>query len=98
VLEECVALLRFSPWKSRSTLRPAGWIARAVLRPKALHRGPGGNLRAVDREMLVRQQPTQLLVVQQFRQELARHVRFEQSIAVLGTHTGSSIPSPTNQR
>src|SRR4051794_8813878 len=37
-----------------------GWIARAVLRLEALHRGPGHDLRAIDREMLVRQQLTQL--------------------------------------
>src|SRR5262252_939495 len=35
-------------------------ITRAVLRLEALHRRPGCNLRPVDREMLVRQQPTQL--------------------------------------
>src|SRR3979490_3023468 len=36
---------------------------------EALHRSPGRNLRAVDREVLVRQQPAQLLVMHEFGQE-----------------------------
>jgi hypothetical protein len=66
----------------------AGRIVRAVLRLKALHRGPRRNLRAVDREMLVRQQPAQFLVIHQFGEELARHVGLEQPIAVLREHGG----------
>jgi hypothetical protein len=60
----------------------AARIARAVLRLEALHRGPGCNLRAVDREMLVRQQPAQLFVIHEFGQELPRRVGLKQPIAV----------------
>src|SRR5215208_639360 len=65
----------------------AGRLARPVLRLEALHRSPRLDLRAVNREVLVRQQFTYLLVVKQLSQELARHIRLEQSVAVLREHT-----------
>ena len=61
-------------------------IARSVLRLEALHRRPRRNLRAVDREVLVRQQPAKLLVIHQLGEELARHVGLEQPVAVLREH------------
>src|SRR5215813_7763221 len=61
-------------------------ITRAVLRLEALHRRPGCNLRPVDREMLVRQQPTQLRMLHERGQKLPRHVCFKQTIAVLREH------------
>src|SRR5262249_25377749 len=61
-------------------------ITRAVLRLEALHRRPGCNLRPVDREMLVRQQPTQLRMLHERGQKLPRHVCFKQPIAVLREH------------
>src|SRR5215208_575874 len=65
----------------------AGRLARPVLRLEALHRSPRLDLRAVNREVLVRQQFTYLLVVKQLSQELARHIRLEQSVAVLREHS-----------
>ena len=42
-----------------------GWrLTRTVLRDEALHRGPGGNLGAVDGKVLVRKQGTNLFVVE----------------------------------
>src|SRR5215813_5344565 len=75
-------------------------LVRAVLGAEALHRGPSRNLRAVDQEVLIRQQAAHLLVVQTFGQELVRNLRFKQPFAVstVGTQTGSSTPSPTNHR
>src|SRR5262249_60477996 len=61
-------------------------ITRAVLRLEALHRRPGCNLRPVDREMLVRQQPTQLRMLHERGQKLPRHVCFKQPIADLPEH------------
>jgi len=52
----------------------AGRIVRAVLRVEALHRGPRRDLRAVDREMLVRQQSAQFLVIHQCR--TSKRLRF----------------------
>jgi hypothetical protein len=72
-------------------------VARTVLRHEALHRGPRLNLRAVDREVLVREKSANLPVGQKFGEEFAGHLRLEQAVAV-GTHTGSSAPSPTNHR
>src|SRR5215475_10109283 len=61
-------------------------ITRAVLRLEALHRRPGCNLRPVDREMFVRQQPTQLRMLHERGQKLPCHVCFKQPIAVLREH------------
>src|SRR5262245_39090304 len=61
-------------------------LVRAILGAEALHRGPSRNLRAVDREVLVRQQAAHLLVVQKFGQELGRSLRFQQPFAVLREH------------
>ena len=64
---------------------PAGRrLAGAVLRPEALHAGPGLDQRAVDAEVLARQQPPHLRPVEQRRQELGRDVALEQPVAVLG--------------
>src|SRR4030088_828258 len=64
----------------------AGRIVRTVLRPETLHRGPGRNLRTVDREVLVRQQPAQLVMIHELGEELPRHVGLKQPIAVLREH------------
>ena len=87
VVEACVSLVRCSPWKSRSPLRPGRRrLAAAVLRPEALHAGPGLDQRAVDREVLVRQQRLDLGLGQHRAQELGRDLALEQPVAVLGEH------------
>jgi hypothetical protein len=77
-------------------------IARTILRLEALHRGPGSNLRAIDRKMLVRQQPVQAHVVHEFGQKFPCDVSLKQPsrffVNTVGTQTGSSTASPTNQR
>jgi hypothetical protein len=59
---------------------------RAVLGAEALHRRPRRNLRAVDREVFVRQKPAHLLVVQQPSQEVVRDLRLQQPFPVLREH------------
>jgi hypothetical protein len=61
-------------------------VARPVLRHQALHRSPRLNLRAVDREVLVREKGAHLPVGQKFGEELARHLSPEQPVAVLAEH------------
>src|SRR3954452_12889222 len=56
-----------------------GWrLTRTVLRDEALHRGPGGNLRAVEGKVLVRKQGTNLFVVEKLGQKLACHLGVQQ--------------------
>lgn len=63
-------------------------ITRAILGTKALHRSPGVDHRAIDREVIGRQQPAHPSQAHQRRQELARDVRFQQPVAVLGKRRG----------
>ena len=87
VVEACVSLVRCSPWKSRSPLPPGcRRLAAAVLRPEALYAGPSLDQRAVDREVLVRQERLDLGLRQHGAQELGRDLAFEQPVAVLGEH------------
>ena len=82
-----MSLLRCSSWKSRSPLRPGdGGSSATVLGAEALHRRPGLDQRAVDREVLVRQERLHLWVGAAPRQELGRHVGLQQPVAVLGEH------------
>ena len=86
-----VSLLRFSPWKSRSPLlAQCRRLARAVLGPEALHRGPGLDQRAVDAEVLGRHQAPDLGIGQHLGQEPGRDVAGEQPVAVLGE--GGLVP------
>src|SRR5215468_1740336 len=68
-------------------------LVRAILGAEALHRGPSRNLRALDREVLVRQQAAHLLVVQKFGQELVRNLRVQQPFAVLREIPSAPIPA-----
>jgi hypothetical protein len=61
-------------------------LARAVLGPEALHRCPRVNERAIDREVLARQKLLDLWQRQKRRQELVRHFRFQQPVAVVREH------------
>ena len=61
-------------------------LAAAVLGPEALHGGPSLDQRAVDREVLVRQQRLDLRLVEHGTQELGRDLALEQPVAVLGEH------------
>ena len=58
----------------------AGWIG---LRVEAFVAGPRLNQRAVDREMLVRQQWRDVLMTQQFLHETIEHIALLQSFAIL---------------
>ena len=85
-----------------------GRLATAVLRAKVLHRRPADPLRgstdqrAVNREVIVRQQRLDLRVRQQRPQEAAGNVAFQQPVTVLvntlTSHIGASIDRSTNQR
>jgi len=59
-------------------------------RHEALHRSPGIDQRAVDGEVLVRQQRLDLLVLQDCLQELARDIGLKQPVAVL--RVGRVVP------
>src|SRR5688500_329158 len=61
-------------------------LARAVLRFDALHRSPGLDQRAVDREVIARQQLLHLGLGQHRTQELGRDVALKQPVAVLREH------------
>src|SRR5438132_1305658 len=67
-----------------------GRVARTILRAEALGARPGFQQRAVDREMLARQQPFDLVLRRHPGQQLARHLALQQPVAVLGE--GGSIP------
>jgi hypothetical protein len=78
------------------------WLVGAILRAEALHRCPRLDQRAIDRKMLPTQELPNLRLVEHRRQEPGRGFALEQPVAVGRergrVHTGSSIPSPTNQR
>ena len=61
-------------------------LAAAVLGAKAFHAGPGLDQRAVDREMIVRQQRFDRALAEHCGHELPGDVTFDQAFAVLGEH------------
>jgi hypothetical protein len=63
-----------------------GRLAAAILWAKALHACPGFDQRAIDREMLRREQRCALRIGQQGRQKTAGDVAFQQPVAILGEH------------
>jgi hypothetical protein len=77
-------------------------LAAVVLGAKALHAGPGLDQRAVDREMVVRQQRFDRPLAEHRGDELPGDVTFDQTVAVFGEHRLVPYPasndSPTNQR
>ena len=68
-----------------ATARARGWTA-AILRHKALQAGPRLNQRAIDREVLARQQLAHLRQVQHGDKKLGRDIAVEQPIPVLAEH------------
>src|SRR2546429_9127553 len=62
----------------------AGRITRAVLWPKAFQARPGFQQRAVDREMLTRQQRLDLVLRQHCGEKLSCDIAFQQAVAALG--------------
>src|SRR5882757_705366 len=75
VVEAWVSFERFWPWKSASALRPppcAGGSPEPSFRLDALHRGPGFDQRAIDREVIARQKLLYLGLRQHRREELGR--------------------------
>src|SRR5262249_45086473 len=58
-------------------------LVRTILGAEALHRRPRRNLRAIDREVFVRQKASHLPVVQQLGQKLVRDLRLQQPLAIL---------------
>jgi hypothetical protein len=58
-------------------------VAPPVAWPEALHRRPGLDQRAVDAEVLVREQPADLGPVQHLNHEARRQIAIEQSVPVL---------------
>jgi hypothetical protein len=61
-------------------------LAAAVLGAKALHAGPCLDQRAVDREMIVRQQRFDRPLAEHRSHELSGDVTLDQALAVLGEH------------
>src|SRR5512144_294022 len=87
VVERCVSFERFSPWKSRSPLRPgAGGVPEPSFGRKLFGLAPGLDQRAVDREVLVRKQPFDLRLVEHGGEELRRDLAAQQPVAVLGEY------------
>src|ERR687884_340325 len=88
VVEACVALLRRSPRKPRSPLRPGpgGSSPPPLGRPEALHAGPGLDQGAIDGEVLGREVSLHGRVDQDGAQEDAGDIAPEQPLAVLGEH------------
>src|SRR6516225_10085321 len=73
--------------KMALAVAPRRWrFTRTVLRHKALHRCPSLNLRAVDGKVVVRKQGSHLPMSEKHGQEFARHLGFEQPVAVLRKH------------
>src|SRR6478672_13565076 len=88
-----------------AALAIAAWTRRlvlAILAPEALHRCPRLDKRAIDREVIVRQELLHLGLVQHRAEELRRHISLQKPLAVLvntvTSQIGASIDSPTNQR
>src|SRR4051794_25816447 len=71
---------------TRAVASRTGWLAAAVLGPETLHRGPRLDQRAIDRDVLVREQPRHLRVSQDRAQEAMGDVAFQQPVAVLGEY------------
>ena len=73
-----------------------------IARPKTLLARPRLQQRPIDREMLVGQQLRRVRVDQHGLEKRGGDVAIEQAVTifvnVVGDHTGSSIPRPTNQR
>src|SRR5262249_41440950 len=73
--------------KMALAVAPRRWRGtRTALRYKALHRCPSLNLRAVDGKVVVRKQGSHLPMSEKLGQEFARHLGFEQPVAVLREH------------
>src|SRR3954452_12040838 len=72
-------------------LRGIGLIGTgAILGLEALHRSPGLNQRAINREVLIREQPSHAWERQDGGQKLGCDIAFEQPVAVLGE--GGRVP------
>ena len=69
---------------------PGGRVAAVVLAAEALHRRPRLDQRAVDREVLVRQQPANPRAVQNRLKKARRHIPRNQTVAVL--RIGRRVP------
>src|SRR5271170_5254856 len=61
-----------------------GRFVRAILRPETLHRRPGFDQRAVDREVVGAEKPLHSRMCKNCAQQLGRDVAFQQALAVLG--------------
>jgi hypothetical protein len=74
----------------------------AVLRPETLVARPRLEQRAVDREMLIRQEPVRANRREHFGEERIGDVALEQAsrffVKVVASQTGPSMLRPTNQR
>ena len=82
--ETCVSLLRFTTEVHRRVATRAGRFVFAIAPAHAFHRRPGLNQRAIDTEVLVREQPCLLRLAHHAPQQLPGHLRLDQPVAVLG--------------
>jgi hypothetical protein len=89
VVEAWVSFLRFSRRKLHSPLRPGpGGSPEPSFGRKLFRAGPGLQQCAVHREMLVRQEPLDLVMRQHGGEKLGRHLAVEQPVAVIGEAGG----------
>ena len=78
-------VLAFSPFEIHRRVTTAAFrrLARTVLGDKALHRGPGFNQRAIDREVIGRDQTVPLCQAQHLAEESTGNAFIEQTVTVL---------------
>jgi hypothetical protein len=87
VVERCVSFERFSPWKSRSPLRPgAGGVPEPSFGRKLFRLAQAWISVPSTEEVLVRKQPFDLRVVEHGGEELRRDLAAQQPVAVLGEY------------
>src|SRR5258708_31500 len=96
-------MANFLPSRSRLIYVPPTLIIAVLgLGLESLHRRPGLDQRAVDAEVVRREQPLDLRLGQHRRQELSRDLAFQEPVAVLResrmSQAASSMPRSTNKR
>src|SRR5687768_8429319 len=89
VVDSCVSLLRFSPWKCRIARIVLRLLISAIFSLKALLAGPRLDQGPVYAEVLIRQQVGCPRLVQHLDKELLRDVDFQQPVAVFAVHRGN---------
>jgi hypothetical protein len=103
VVEACVSLLRVSPWKSRSPLRPCdgGSSEPSLARKLFIDAQAATCVPSTEKCSSDKSPRTPSWFNSSARNLCATSASSSRSrffVNTVGTHTGSSTPSPTNQR